>query len=182
MTLCDEPDRLFVPGEYCVRRASAAWERAGHFQLRRDVFCTEQGIFQGDDRDDADATAIAIVALSCLLGAPDHVVGTVRIVETSPGEWHGSRLAVQRGFRRLGGLGIALIRSAVSVANANGAQRFRAHVQPQNVTLFERLHWHTLEQIEIHGRPHHLMQVDLSQYPPCDLPETRMVVQLQRAA
>jgi putative N-acetyltransferase (TIGR04045 family) len=173
--LAEEPAPLFIPGEYCLKHAAEAWEIAGHFRLRRDVFCLEQGIFAGDDRDDADRTALPIVALTCLLGAPDQVIGTVRIHQTAPGHWQGSRLAVQRGFRRLGGLGAGLIAMAVGTARAYGAERFIAHVQPQNVQLFQRLHWTDLAEIDLHGRPHHLMQADLTFYPPYRLPQTRWV-------
>jgi hypothetical protein len=38
-------------------------------------------------------------------------------------------------------------------------------VQLQNVRFFQRLHWDSLETIELHGLPHHLMQADLSHYP-----------------
>jgi putative N-acetyltransferase (TIGR04045 family) len=100
----------------------------------------------------------------------------VRIHETAPGHWQGSRLAVQQGFRRLGGLGAELIRAAVGTARALGAERFRAHVQPQNMPLFERMHWTRLAEIHLHGRLHHLMQVDLSRYRPVSAPNTRLVL------
>jgi hypothetical protein len=32
--------------------------------------------------------------------------------------------------------------------------------------LFKRLHWTSLSTLDIHGRPHHLMQADLAHYPP----------------
>ncbi len=159
-----------------MKHATEAWEIAGHYRLRRDVFCSEQGIFVGNDIDDADQTALPIVALTCILGAPDQVIGTVRIHQTAPGHWHGSRLAVQQGFRRLAGLGAELIRTAVGTARTIGAERFLAHVQPQNVPLFERLHWTSLTEINLHGRSHHLMQVDLSQYAPCQAPQKRLVL------
>jgi hypothetical protein len=38
--------------------------------------------------------------------------------------------------------------------------------------LFQQLHWRTLEEIELHGRPHHLMEADLAFYPPFRAPET----------
>jgi putative N-acetyltransferase (TIGR04045 family) len=185
-SLCPAPDDetywRFVPGEYCVTHAREAWEIAGHFRLRHQVFCIEQGIFAGDDRDDIDDVALPIVALTCVLGAPDQVVGTVRIHQSAPGHWHGSRLAVQTGFRRLGGLGAALIRTAVGTARGAGATQFRAHVQPQNVPLFQRLFWISLAEVDLHGRPHHLMQVDLSRYAPCYGSATHLVLNARLAA
>ena len=69
------------------------------------MFCDEQGIFAGDDRDAIDDVAIPIVALVLLGVAADEVVGTVRIHEAEPGLWWGSRLAVAADYRRIGALG-----------------------------------------------------------------------------
>jgi putative N-acetyltransferase (TIGR04045 family) len=161
----------FVPSEYRVKFAVEAWEKAGCKALRRMVFCQEQAIFPGDDEDETDACAIPLAAVSYVLGAPDQVVGTVRIHEEKPRVWWGSRLAVHRDFRRAGGLGAGLIRLAVGSANAMGCKTFLAHVQAQNVALFERLNWRSREQVLLHGRPHHLMEADLAHYPPIANPE-----------
>ena len=165
----DEPPR-FVPCEFRVKWAATSWEREQALALRRAVFCAEQGIFPGDDRDAIDDHAQLIVALSCVGGAPDAVVGTVRIHEESPGRWWGSRLAVHAAFRHHGRIGATLIRLAVSSAHARGCQGFFAHVQSQNAAMFERLHWRSLQRETLHGRPHDLMQAELSHYVPCDTP------------
>jgi putative N-acetyltransferase (TIGR04045 family) len=81
----------------------------------------------------------------------------------------------------VGALGAALIRLAVSSAHARGCRRFLAHVQSQNALLFQRLHWRTLEIIELHGRPHHRMEADLDSYPPFAAPETGFLT-LRKAA
>jgi hypothetical protein len=39
-------------------------------------------------------------------------------------------------------------------------------VQSQNAALFHRLNWTTIEETELHGRPHHFMEADLRHYPP----------------
>lgn len=163
-----EPVAPYQSSLFRVKFATAAWERRACAGLRRDVFCTEQGIFEGSDADALDAHALPICALSTLGGDPDAVVGTVRIHETPdrPGEWWGSRLAVERGHRRVGALGAGLIRVAVSSARARGCTRFLAHVQSGNAALFEALHWDSLGETERHGRPHHLMRADLAHYPP----------------
>jgi len=170
----DEPS-AFMPCEFRIKWAASAWEREQAHALRRAVFCIEQGIFLGDDRDAIDAQAQAIVAVSCVGGAPDEVVGTVRIHEESPGLWWGSRLAVHAAFRHHGRIGATLIRLAVSSAHARGAETFLAHVQSQNVALFERLNWRTLKAQTLHGRAHHLMQADLAAYPPCHTPDSGFV-------
>lgn len=78
-------NRSFIPMEYVIRLARTPWERAGYHTLRREVFCTEQGVFSGHDRDAIDETAIPIIAACCVAGMPDRVVGAVRIHEPSRG-------------------------------------------------------------------------------------------------
>jgi hypothetical protein len=63
-------------------------------------------------------------------------------------------------------LGPALIRLAVSSAHARGCRTFLANVQSQNVPLFRRLHWTSLEVFDLHGRAHHRMRAELAAYPP----------------
>jgi putative N-acetyltransferase (TIGR04045 family) len=167
-----EPFPEFLPSEYRVKFATEAWERRDAAALRRKVFCDEQAIFRGDDRDLIDDIAIAIVALSSFAVVPQEVVGTVRIHEAEPGIWWGSRLAVATEYRRISALGSSLIRLAVSSAHARGCKRFYAHVQSQNALMFRRLGWNTIDEIELHGRPHHFMRADLGCYPPIADAET----------
>ncbi|GBQ26302.1 MSMEG_0567/Sll0786 family nitrogen starvation N-acetyltransferase [Gluconacetobacter sacchari] len=161
----DIDDRPFIPTEYIVRLARSKWERAGHYALRRAVFCREQGVFQDDDRDVVDAHAMPIIASCCVAGMPDRIVGAVRIHEAEPGLWRGSRLAVHADHRKLGRLGAELIRMAVCTAHGLGARRFLAQVQAQNAPFFRRLHWTSLGTVTLHGLPHHEMEADLSRYP-----------------
>jgi putative N-acetyltransferase (TIGR04045 family) len=177
-----DPFPVFLPSEYRVKFATEAWERRAAAALRREVFCAEQGLFEDDDRDDVDAVAIPLVAISSLGVAPHDVVGTVRIHEAEPGVWWGSRLAVGSDYRRIGALGSALIRLAVCSAHARGCRRFYAHVQSQNAPLFRRLHWRTLNETELRGRPHHFMQADLAHYPPIADPETGFLSLPKQAA
>jgi putative N-acetyltransferase (TIGR04045 family) len=161
----------FAPCEFRIKWADSDWERDQAMRLRRAVFCVEQGVFPGDDRDLIDEHAQLIVALACVGGMADQVVGTVRIHEDlgsgEPGLWWGSRLAVHAAFRRHGKLGATLIRLAVTSAHARGCHTFLAHVQAQNEVLFRRLHWRVLRAETLHGRAHALMQADLDRYPPC---------------
>jgi putative N-acetyltransferase (TIGR04045 family) len=161
-----DPFPVFLPSEYRVKFATEAWEHREAAALRRQVFCEEQHIFSGDDRDAIDDVAITLVAMSSFAVVPQEVVGTVRIHEAEPGVWWGSRLAVAADYRRISALGTSLIRLAVSSAHARGCRRFFAHVQRQNAPLFQRLHWATIEEVELHGRPHHFMRADLNYYPP----------------
>jgi len=165
----------FAPAEFRVKQATLPWEFREAYALRRAVFCIEQGIFAENDRDEIDEHAQLLVAESCMGGAPDQVVGTVRIHrdrddDNTSTHWRGSRLAVHAGFRSFGRLGATLIRLAVCSAHAQGCTRFLAHVQLQNEALFHKLNWSTLAIEDIHGRPHALMQADLDHFPPCTEP------------
>lgn len=169
--------RTFVPCEFRIKWADNVWEKTEALRLRCAVFCNEQGIFEGDDIDVIDGDSQMIVAIACIGGMSDQVVGCVRIHQSEPGLWWGSRLAVHLAYRQYSGLATALIRLAVSSAHARGCQIFLAHVQSQNQRMFEKLHWRTLRPLTLHGWPHHLMQADLASYPPCYDPFTGFVVQ-----
>ncbi len=156
-----------VTGRFRVGAAAEPWQVRAYFALRRSVFCGEQRLFAGTDRDAADAAAAPIVAVSAdAVVADDAVVGTVRVHEASPGVWFGSRLAVDPDWRGLPALAPALIRAAVTTALGRGCHTFLAHVQPANVPLFRRLRWHPLEVVTVCGRPHRLMRADPSRYRP----------------
>ncbi len=172
----------YLPPHYCVREAIELWEIGGCMDLRRQVFCVEQRIFDHTDNDDIDGIATTLAAISTLGGMADDIVGTVRIHERAPGHWMGSRLAVARGHRRVGGIGAHLIRLAVCLAHARGATRFTAHVQRANVPLFESLHWQTLETMLLHGHPHHVMQADLACYSAAEAQELQLLVPMRVAA
>jgi putative N-acetyltransferase (TIGR04045 family) len=177
---CELPE-LFQPAEFRIQWADGPWMTAQARALRQQVFCVEQGLFggaAGSDRDaiDDDASTHTLVALSCQGGQPDELLGTVRIHAAAPGLWWGSRLAVRRDWRRHAQLGSSLIQLAVGSARGLGCAEFLAHVQAQHVPLFERLHWHLLDRMQLHGKPHALMRVGLDHYPPCHTPYTGMVL------
>ena len=178
----DGPIPIFMPGEYRFKLAAEPWEIAGHHALRRQVFCAEQGIFEGDDRDAVDDRATHIIAYTCIATAPDEIVGTVRIHQPDHGLWWGSRLAVAADHRRLGRLGAELIRLAVCTAHARGCHTFLAHVQAQNFSFFRRLHWDGVESVLLHGRPHHVMRAQLEHYPPHGRAVTTLLRPVKQAA
>ncbi len=164
---------------YGFELALSQQEQADYFRLRKEIFCDEQGLFDQHDRDTLDETAYPIVAIA---QQPDvqparQIVGVVRIYEEEPRLWYGGRLGVHPDFRRVGRIGKGLIQKAVTTANTWGCDRFLATVQLQNVRFFSRLHWHSLEEIEILGRPHHLMEADLAFYPPTDQPRPALPLQ-----
>jgi putative N-acetyltransferase (TIGR04045 family) len=150
-----------APGAFTCRVARSASEHAAYFALRRAIFCDEQALFAGSDRDELDARAIPIV---CVAGT--RVVGVVRIWEEAPGDWWGGRLGVDAQFRTVGAIGRWLIQTAVGTARAWGGWRFRATVQRPNVPLFRRLHWQSRQEMDLLGQPHHLMEADMTRYSP----------------
>lgn len=169
-----------VKQTYSFKLALSEREIADYFDLRRQIFCEEQGLFEGSDRDSIDRHSYPIVAIAHTADRPDRVVGVVRIYETQQGLWYGGRLGTHPDFRRGWRIGKGLIQKAVTTANTWGCDRFLATVQLQNVRFFTRLHWNSLEEMNILERPHHLMQADLNYYPATD--QQRPVLPIGRAA
>src|SRR5256885_15880899 len=74
--------------------------RSEYFALRRKIFCEEQHVFAADDRDSFDEHAVPIVGVLARPGAPERVVGVVRIYEESKGVWYGGWLYAARVYFR----------------------------------------------------------------------------------
>ncbi|CAM3381546.1 MSMEG_0567/Sll0786 family nitrogen starvation N-acetyltransferase [Zobellia roscoffensis] len=155
-----------------------------YYNTRNAIFCKEQGIFEDSDYDTHDQKAIPIIAVNHYLGSPDEVVGVVRIYEDKHREWFGGRLGVVKEHRSFSkficpnlfkkeevsplyqmSIAASLIYRAVSLANYIGCDKFSAYVQKQNVKLFQRLYWNCIEEVQIHGVTHFLMEADLDAYP-----------------
>lgn len=164
---------------YLFKLARTQPEIAAYYALRRKIFVEEQGLFQTDDVDTLDPIAHPIIAVAA--DAPSlAVLGVVRIYEPEPRLWYGGRLGTHPDYRRGWQIGKGLIHKAVTTANAWGCDRFLATVQIQNVRFFQRLHWDSLEEIEIRGIRHHLMQADLDYYPANN--EIRPTIQYSQAS
>jgi hypothetical protein len=99
------PEYPFIPISYGFKLAREPWEPQAFWKLRERIFCGEQKLFTGSDRDEHDANMLPIIAVACEMGTPDRVVGVVRIDEREPGLWWGSRLAVDPDFRRVRSVG-----------------------------------------------------------------------------
>jgi len=149
------------------RAAVTQAERDAHFQIRRQVFVAEQGLFRGmngdrdrTDRDghDDDPATIHVVGL-----ADDQICGTVRLYPLgADGRWKGDRLAVLASHRHLG-LGAPLVRFAVSSAGRLGGREMEAFIQPANVAFFRWLGWRrTGDLVDYAGIPHQRMLIDLT--------------------
>ena len=154
-----------------IKLATSNAERDAARALRQQVFCLEQGLFDGDDTDAIDGAAITLVAVD----ADGAVIGTVRIHHAGDDVWWGSRLAVARVARRQAAVGSGLIRLAVGAARSFGCTTFLAHVQQQNVAMFRQLHWQELADVVLHGRAHSLMRAGLAAYAPIHDGETGFI-------
>jgi len=138
--------------------------RAYH-RLRHEVFVAEQGLFAGSDRDDADDDPRTVVLVA---RTPEGaVLGGVRLAcatSTDLGWWIGGRLAVAPAARTSLGVGTALIRAACAHAEAAGALRFEATVQPANELFFRKLGWVSVRTTTVAGHPHVLMRWPISRF------------------
>ena len=140
--------------EIDLRVASEPAEIEAHFEIRRQVFVEEHGLFDGTDRDTHDDTGVHIIA--CL---NRQIVGAVRCYPEGEGVWYGGRLAVHADFRKYD-LGARLVRKAVETMEGTaGVTRFLAKIQIQNVHYFERLGWISLSEPFLHrGVRHQMME------------------------
>lgn len=141
-----------------VRVARSAADVAAHHRVREAVFVAEQGIFDGDDRDEWDATAVKVIA-----SIGGRAVGAVRLYPLDEaGLWKGDRLAVLPGARTLG-VGAPLVRFAVRTAGTLGGTRMIALIQRPNIDFFRRLGWSPLGDATLyHGATHQEMTIPLS--------------------
>jgi len=149
------------PAEIGCRLASSRAELDIHFELRRAVFVSEQGLFADDDRDEHDSDPRTRHAVGYVDGVAS---GAVRLYEIDPDArlWKGDRLAVLPEHRA-NHLGAQLVRFAVSTAGWVGGSRMIAHVQVPNVRFFEHLGWRVEEEpAPFHGVMHQLMSIGLS--------------------
>ena len=150
------PDR----DRFTVTEADTPALLAAHRRIRRAVFVGEQQLFQGSDGDEGDDDPRTIVLVA--LDPAGEVLGGVRLGPAGPGAdtgwWTGSRLAVRSDARRSGGVGAALVRAACARAEAAGALRFEATVQPRNEVLFARIGWERVREAVVAGRAHVLMR------------------------
>jgi putative N-acetyltransferase (TIGR04045 family) len=179
-----DPFDRFIPQDFVFKIARTPQEIEGFWTLRRAIFCEEQKVFRGSDRDEYDQFAIPIICETLVAGMEDSVVGVVRIDEREPHVWYGSRLGVAPDFRSVKkisrgvalrnhqpiylGLGAGLIYKAVSMAHALGCREFLATVQHQNAKFFQRLHWELICEVELFGLRHVKMRADLNYYRPAE--------------
>ncbi|WP_007513055.1 MULTISPECIES: MSMEG_0567/sll0787 family protein [Pseudofrankia] len=165
-----DPGTLLRRPRYLIEQARDAATIAAYRRLRRAVFVDEQGLF-GDgpvgDLDEADEDPRTVVLVARGLDGPGdgEVIGGVRLGPTPAwsgddiGWWQGGRLAVAAHAREhYAGVGGALVRAACAHAEAAGALRFDATIQPARERFFGRLGWMTVGPTTVRGTPHVLMR------------------------
>ena len=145
-----------------VRRAESAADVAGAFQVRYVVFVEEQGVPVELERDDRDATADHVVAVSA--GA---YVGAGRLVVEEPG-YHGldvafgpvahlGRLAVLPEARG-SGVGAQLVRAIEERSAERGLMLIYLGAQSYVTPFYERLGYAAFgEEFDDAGLPHRHM-------------------------
>ncbi|MDL9947118.1 GNAT family N-acetyltransferase [Gordonia sp. ABSL11-1] len=130
-----------APARFLIRIADDAGLLAAHRSLRIGEFVERQGLFDQDDRDDADDDPRTVVLVAT---APDGtVIGGVRVAPCTDddiGWWAGSRLVVADPAHAAG-VGAALVRAACAHAESAGVARFDATVQDRYVPMFRSLGW-----------------------------------------
>ncbi|WP_415394520.1 MSMEG_0567/sll0787 family protein (plasmid) [Rhodococcus globerulus] len=145
---------------FLIRTADSATALTAYHRLRRETFVTEQGLFNGSDRDDVDDDPRAVVLVAT--SSDGAVIGGVRLAPVTDGVdlgwWAGSRLVVDVSARNSLGIGKALVRAACAYAESNGVLRFDATVQARHDVVFTRLGWERICDTVVAGTPHVLMR------------------------
>ena len=113
-----------------IRRVSTQEELDGALALRYEVFCLEQGVPVGEERDGRDGDGVHLIAVE-----DGRLVGTCRLVFVGSTVQF-SRLAVAEPARRQG-IASALLRQADAETRARGANRLVLHAQTYARSLYE---------------------------------------------
>ena len=124
-----------------MRAALAREEVDAALELRRRVFCEEQGVSREAERDGRDGEALHVVAFA----AGGSLVGTCRLL-IEDGVARLGRMAVEPALRGRGA-GLAVLREAERAALAAGASKVRLHAQTTAASLYGRAGY------EARGRP-----------------------------
>jgi ElaA protein len=116
---------------YEVRRVQGEAEMAAVLELRRDVFCVEQGVPVREEVDGRDGEGMHLVAVS----SDGELLATCRLLFVGPTVQF-SRLAVRQNARRRG-IATALLALADEETRAGGARRLVLHAQTYARSMYE---------------------------------------------
>lgn len=120
-----------------MRPARTQAEIEAALELRRVVFCEEQGVALAADRDGRDHEAVHLVAIDA-----ERVVGTCRLLMDGDIARLG-RMAVEAG-RRGTGAGAHLLAEADRAAAAAGSRLIRLHAQTYARGVYDRAGYEVL--------------------------------------
>jgi predicted GNAT family N-acyltransferase len=135
-----------------VRVARGPDEIAAALDLRRAVFCDEQGVTLDEELDGLDDDAVHVVAVQ-----EAAVIGTCRLVAgPGPATLTLGRMAVARAARGRG-LAVALLEVAEREAAATGARRMVLAAQLDARALYERAGYEAYGGVFLDARIEHLM-------------------------
>jgi predicted GNAT family N-acyltransferase len=115
---------------YEVRRVRGEEEMTALLELRRAVFCEEQGVPEREELDGRDREGMHLVAV-----AGEEVLATCRLLFVGPTVQF-SRLAVRQTARRHG-IATSLLELADAESRAAGARRLVLHAQTYARSLYE---------------------------------------------
>lgn len=139
-----------------IRRVRSEAELQAALALREEVFCGEQGVTLGGDRDGRDREAIQLIAVR-----DGDVVGTCRVL-VEDGTAKFGRLAVRRDARGRG-IGRELLRAAEREARAAGARRMGLAAQRHAMRLYAEAGFSPYGAVyEDEGIPHRNMEKALA--------------------
>ncbi len=114
-----------------MRRARSPEEVEAALELRRQVFCVEQGVALEADRDGRDSDAEQVVAVR-----GSHVVGTLRLLcDSDPARL--GRMVVSSALRGRG-VGAQLLEEAERVVTQRGLHQIMLHAQVPARAVYER--------------------------------------------
>ncbi|CQR48420.1 putative N-acetyltransferase YjcF [Paraliobacillus sp. PM-2] len=131
------------------------WEKV--YQLRKDVFVTEQGVAIEDefDQHDNDPTTIHIVLE--IEGAPA-ATGRLRVVNE---QGKLERICVHSNFRKHG-LGKEIVLALEEIVRNKGMHTVYLHGQTQAEKFYQKLGYETKSESFLEdGIPHYVMKKDL---------------------
>ena len=117
--------------DFQIRRVRTPAELEAAMALRYEVFCREQGVPPGEERDGRDHDALHLIAVD-----DDRLLATCRLVFVGATVQF-SRLAVATPVRRRG-IASAMLRAADDETRAGGANRIVLHAQTYARSLYEQ--------------------------------------------
>lgn len=143
---------------FLIQPAESRTHLADYAALRYAAFVVDQGLFAGTDHDDIDDDPRTVVL--CAIGDDGTFLGGVRLAPATSediGWWTGSRLVVAPTDQARG-VGPALVRAACAHAENAGVLRFDAAVQQRYRSMFSRLGWDHIGDVDVAGVPHAAMR------------------------